>query len=317
MEPRKIAITHASGILAEAILEKFTEINLSSDLIVLLDDESHTGARLAYGGSHLKIQDQHAYDYSNCNLVLMLEYDQSLEEKISKLDAILLSHMLQGDDRPVFALNADSGLDISYSQQSIKLPGAELACLLGVLPTLHQYSPLTHINTVLMRSAELKGKAGVDELASQAVALLNSREVAPLVYPLQIAFNLIPEASYPLFNRDMADLIGNGLPICEHQIVDMPIFHGFAAALQLTFESEVDLEACRSILSGIANVQLKSGPVSPISDCNQSSGCVINRLEQAPNRRKTLHFWMVADSIRYGLANNYANVADILLKSFL
>lgn len=303
--------------MAEAILEKFTEINISSDLIVLLDDESHAGARLAYDSSHLKIQDQHAYDYSNCNLVLMLEYDRSLEEKISMLDAILLSHTLQGDDRPVFALNADSGLDISYSQQSIKLPGAELACLLGVLSTLHQKFAINDINTVMMRSAELRGKAGIDELAGQTVALLNSKEINPQVYPLQIAFNIIPGESNPTFNRDLVDIIGCEAIKCVSQIVDAPVFHGFSAAVQLTFDSEVDLSACQSILASINNVQLKSAVASPVSDCNQSFGCVINRLEQAPNQPKTLQFWMIADPIRYGLANNYVNITDILLKSFL
>jgi aspartate-semialdehyde dehydrogenase len=314
---RKIAITHASGLLAEAILEKLPELNLSPDLIVLLDDETHIGTRLAYGNGYLKVQDQLEYNYADCNLVLMLEYDQLLEEKLSSLDAILLSHTPQSDDQPVYALNADAGLDITYSQQSVKLPGAELGCLLGVLPTLHQSFPITHINTVLMRSAELRGKAGVDELASQTVALLNSREVAPQIYPLQIAFNLIPQASDSLFDRDLAGLIGDKSISCQHQVVDVPIFHGFSAAVQLTFESEVEIEACQSILKGINNVQIKSGSVSPISDCKQSFSCVINHLEQAPNQRNSLGFWMIADPIRYGLANNYANVTDILLKSFL
>jgi aspartate-semialdehyde dehydrogenase len=317
MEARKLAITHASGLLAEAILEKLPELNLSSDSIVLLDDESHIGTRLAYRDSYLKIQDQLAYDYADCNLVLMLEYDQSVEEKLSSLDAILLSHTLQGDDQPVFALNPEARLDIAFSQQTVMLPGAELGCLLGILPTLHQGFPITHVNTVLMRSAQLRGKAGVDELASQTVALLNSREVAPRIYPLQIAFNLIPQASNLLFDRDLANLMGSGDIKCEHQVVDVPIFHGFSAAVQLTFESEVDIGACQSIFKGINNAQLKSVPVSPISDCKQSFGCVINHLVQAPNQPKNLHFWMTADPIRYGLANNYANVTDILLKTYL
>ena len=317
MDTPRVAITHSSSLLAEAILERLSEINLSSELIVLLDDESHAGTRLAYGDSYLKIQNQYEYDYFDCGLVLMLEYDQLIEETLSNLDAILLSHRLQSDDQPVFAPNVDAKLNISYSQQSIKLADAELSCLLGVLPVLHQRFPITHINTVLMRSAELRGKAGIDELASQTVALLNSKEANPQVYPLQIAFNVIPGASDQIFNRDIADVIGSETIKCVHQIVDVPVFHGLSAAVQLTFLSEVDLSACQSILEGIKNVQLKSTVSSPISDCNQSFGCVISRLEQAPNQPKTLQFWMIADPIRYGLANNYVNITDILLKSFL
>ena len=60
MEPCRIAITHANSLLAEAILEKLPESGITSDSIVLLDDESHVGVRLTYADSHLKIQDQHS-----------------------------------------------------------------------------------------------------------------------------------------------------------------------------------------------------------------------------------------------------------------
>jgi aspartate-semialdehyde dehydrogenase len=295
MKQRRIAITHANSLFAEAILEKLPEFEITSDSVVLLDDESHVGVRLAYADSYLKIQDKQKYDYSDCALVLMLQYDRSIEDKLSNLDAILLSHTLQDDDQPVFAANADAKLNISYSQQSLKLAGAELSCLLGVLPVLHQNYSITHVNTVLMRSAEAK----------------------PRIYPLQIAFNLIPEASHSRFNQDLAGLIGDDAIKCTHQVVDVPVFHGFSAAVQLIFDSEVDLQACQSILKSISKVQLKSSAASPITDCNRSFECVINRLEQAPNKANTLQFWMIADPIRYGLANNYVNVADILLKSFL
>ena len=317
MQQHKVAITHASGLLAEALLEKLSESGILSDSLALLDHESHVGTRLPYADSYLKIQDQEEFDYSDCALVLMLQYDQAIEQKASKLDAILLSHTLQTGDRPIYAANANAKTEISYSQQFVKLADAELSCLLGVLPTLDQKFSITHINTVLMRSAASRGKAGVEELAAQTVALLNSQEAKPQVYPLQIAFNLLPEVSDLTFNQDLASLIGNTAIECVHQFVDVPVFHGFMAAVQVTFESEVDLQDCWSILDSINRVQVKLAAGSPISDCNQSFGCVINRLEQAPDQAKTLQFWMIADPIRYGLANNYVNVAEILLKSFL
>ncbi len=317
MQGRKIAITHASGLLVEAILEKLNKSGILPDSLVLLGDASHVGTRLPYADSYLKVLDQQAFDYSDCALVLMLQYDQEIEQKVSIQDAILLGHMLQDDGQPIFAANPDATLKISYSQQSVKLANAELSCLLGVLPTLHQKFSITHINTVFLRSAELKGKAGIDELAAQTVALLNAQEVKPQVYPLQIAFNLLPEASDLTLNQDLASLVGSDAIKCVHQFVDVPIFHGFTAGVQVVFDSDVDLQACGAILDSINKVQVKIAGASPISDCNQSFGCVINRLEQAPDQAKTLQFWMIADPMRYGLANNYVNVTEILLKSFL
>jgi aspartate-semialdehyde dehydrogenase len=87
--------------------------------------------------------------------------------------------------------------------------------------------------------------------------------------------------------------------------------------VQVEFATDVDLEACRLLLKEIKNVQLIETNASPITDCNQSFSCVINRLEQGQKEPNTLQFWMIVDPLRYGLAKNYVNVSDILLKSFL
>jgi len=316
VQPR-VAITHATSLLAEAILEKLPELGLAPDSIVLLADESLVGSKLAYSQTYLTVKDQADFDYSECSLVLMLEYEQQIVQKMTNLDTVLLSHSSQLDGDSVFAANKDSQLDISYTQRVIKLVDAEQACLLGILPALHQRFTITRINTVLMRSAEARGKAGVEELAGQTIALLNSKEVKPRLYPLQIAFNLLPEASNTGFNRELARLIGSDSIECVHQIVDVPVFHGFSAAIQLSFASDVSLEASQSVLKAIDNVHVKSSAVSQISDCNQSFNCIVSRLEAAGNQSSSIQFWMTVDPLRYGLSNNYVNVSDILLKSFL
>jgi aspartate-semialdehyde dehydrogenase len=317
MSKPKIAITHASSILAEAILEKLPETGLPAESIVLLDNEAHVGIRLGYSGTYLSVQDQMDYDYSECSLVLMLENEEQLLQNLSHLDVVVLGHKLEAEGNPVFAAHRDSELDISYTQRIIKLVDTEQACLLGILPLLHQSFTITRVNAVFMRSAEAKGKAGVDELASQAVALFSSKEVKPRLYPLQIAFNLLPDASNPDFNRELPGLIGDENIQCTHQIVDIPVFHGISAAIQLDFATDISPNAFKSTLEAITNVQLKTTVASPVSDCNQSFNCVISQLEQAQQQTRSIQFWMIADPLRYGLSNNYVNVTDILLESFL
>jgi aspartate-semialdehyde dehydrogenase len=186
-----------------------------------------------------------------------------------------------------------------------------------VLPALHAHTAISTINTTFLRSVESKGKAGVDELAGQTVELLNGRDIAPVVYPLQIAFNIIPTTSIPDFNDDLVRLLGDKNIECAHQIIDVPVFHGLGVSVQLSFQSEVDLKQCEKILKKLDNVVCKTSTSSLITDCNQSFNCTISGLEQALNQPNKLQFWLVADPLRYGLTSNYVNVVDILLKSFL
>ena len=317
MDETRVALTHAGSIATEAILEKLPESGLAPDSLVLLGDETSVGTRLAYADTFLTVQDQQTYSYTDCALVLMPGCDADIEAKLAHLDTMLVSHAIADGSSAVFAQNTQVNLRVSYTQPSVRLASPELSCLLGVLPALHEAFDLTEINLVFLRSAESNGKAAIDELAGQTVALLNGREAIPGIYPQQIAFNLLPGESIPSLDEDLIEILGKCDIANIHQIINVPIFHGLAVSVQLKFTSEVSVDACQKQLNDLNGVQVVNTDASPISDCNQSFSCVINRLAQAQNQPKSIQFWMIADPMRYGLANNYVNVTDILLKSFL
>jgi aspartate-semialdehyde dehydrogenase len=312
-----IALSHASGIAAEAIREKLPESGITPDSLVLLDHDTNVGKRLPFADGYLSLQDQTKFDLSGCALLLMPEADAEMESLALSQGCLLLSHALENDSPALFVAEGGPQPDLAYTQTSLRLAGAELSSLLPVLLELNRVAPIEHINITLLRSAEFHGKAGVDELASQTINLLNTRAVEPAVYAQQIAFNLLPETPDPFIEADIRQFLGNNSFSVTLQTANVPIFHGLAAAVQLRFASNVSLEDCEGRLAALANVAVKKGPVSLISDCNQSFSCVISQLGQAPNQPSGLQFWMITDPMRYGLANNYVNVTGFLLKSFL
>ncbi|MCP4469207.1 MAG: hypothetical protein GY815_00720 [Gammaproteobacteria bacterium] len=313
----RVALSHAGGVAAEAILEKLSESGIAPDSLVLLDHESNAGKRLPYGGSHLRLADQAQYDLSSCALLLMPQADTELETAALRQGCLLLSHSIS-DPRPaVFLAAGGQEPELSYTETRIRLAGPELCCLLPSLIELDKLAGISQLNITLLRSAEFHGKAGIDELASQTVNLLNGRPVESSVFSQQMAFNLLPEPLDWAVETDLRRYLGTSSYPIALQTVNVPIFHGFVAAVQIRLATDVVLEDCIKCLSALDKVTLKESDASPISDCNQSFSCVISHLEQAPNQPSSLQFWMVADPMRYGLANNYVNVTDFLLKSFL
>jgi len=313
----RIAISHACGIAAEAILEKLSASGFEPDSLLLLDQESNVGKRLPFGSGFLAVQNQHDFDYSSCALLLLTQADAELESEALNQGCLLISHAIQRDGNALFVTNAGTEPVLSYAETSWRLVSAELSCLLPVLLQLNHMQSIAQLNITLMRSAEFRGKAGVDELASQSIGLFNAREVVADVFPEQIAFNVLPEATDSQLSADLSHFLGTISYSPVLQTLNVPIFHGFAAAVQLRFASEVALEDCCKQLESIDKLILKKGAASPISDCNQTFSCVISQLEQAPNQPSSLQFWMIADPMRYGLANNFVNVTEFLLKSFL
>jgi aspartate-semialdehyde dehydrogenase len=313
----RIALSHASGITAEAILEKLSESGIAPDSLDLLDRGSNVGKRLSFGGSHLRLADQAQYDLSGCALLLMPQADAKLEAAALQSGCLLLSHSIS-DPRPAVFLAADGQEpELSYSETRIRLAGPESSCLLPSLIELDRVAGITQLNLTLLRSAEFRGKSGIDELASQTLNLLNGRPVESSVFPQQMAFNLLPEPCDSTVEADLRHYLGTISYPMAMQTVNVPMFHGFVAAVQVQFEVDVSVEDCKNCLSALQKVTLKDSGASPITDCNESFSCVISHLEQATDRPSSLQFWMVTDPMRYGLANNYVNVTDFLLKSFL
>ena len=314
--PHRIALSHASGLAAEAILEKLGAVGLDPEALVLLDDESRAGNRLPFAGAYLEVQDQDGCDLSDVALLAMPEADDRLEAGALAQGCLLVSHAITADSAPLL-VSVDAEPEIAYTAASLRLVGAEAACLLPTLLALNDLSPLRQVNATLMRSAEFHGKAGIDELATQTISLLNAREAEARVYPQQIAFNLLPDRVEARVAQDLWHFLGNSSYSQTLQVFDAPVFYGFAAALQLRFADDIDLGAAGGCLQALDKVELKTGPVSLVSDCNQSFSCVISAVEQPPSQPSSLQFWILADPLRYGLANNYVNLIDFLLKSFL
>ncbi len=312
----RLALSHAGGLAAEAILQRLGDSGVEPDALTLLDDESRAGNRLPFAGAHLLVQDQHACDLSDHSLLVMPETDERLEAEALAQGCLLVSHAIAADTAALFVA-AGAEPEIAYTDNRLRLVGPELACLLPSLLALNELIPLTQVNATLLRSAEFRGKAGIDELATQTINLLNAREIEARVYPQQIAFNLLPENPEASLVQDLRHFFGNSSYSQALQLVNIPLFHGFAAALQLRFSGDIDLQIATERLAALDRVQIKAGPVSPVSDCNQSFSCVISAMDQTPSEPSSLQFWMIADPLRYGLANNYVNLIDFLLKSFL
>ena len=310
-------VSHASGIVAEAILEKFAAFGLAPDSLVLLDHEANAGKRVAYADGYLRLQDQNEFDMSGCSLLLMPEADSALESAALRQGCFLVSHAIEGDSPALFVGATETHPELDYSATSLRLVGAELSCLLPALLALDRMLPVVQLNATLLRSAEFRGKAGVDELAAQTISLLSARNTAPNVFPEQIAFNILPESTDAKLIADLGHFLGNISCSSMLQTLNVPIFHGFAAAVQLVFASDVSAEQSSNLLASLDMVTVQQESAGPISDCNQSFSCAISHLEQSPQQPSNLQFWMVTDPMRYGLANNYVNVADFLLKSFL
>ncbi len=307
-----IAITHASSLLAEVLIQQMAESGIKSDSVVLLDTNEESGNRLAYADTYLTVGDQYEYDYENLTAVLLLQADNELESLLQHCDSYVISHHLDKNREGLYV----TGSDLPDSPAMIKLPSPEVATLMMVINPLMQSMTIKSLQTVNVLSAALFGKSGIEQLAKQTINLLNSKEAENSLFPLQLAFNMLPAVSNTELEYQLSTALGSDTQ-CSINNILVPAMHGMAISVSVELGEEVTSEEVHDRLSAIEGVVLTKQPVSPLTHCQNGTDIVIFDLNQPQNDAKRLHFWMIADSLRNGLVQNYLNILEVLLKSFL
>jgi aspartate-semialdehyde dehydrogenase len=167
--------------------------------------------------------------------------------------------------------------------------------------------------------------AGVEELESQTTALLGFREIAKPIFDAQIAFNLLPkygEASKPSLadmrgavTRDVALYLSGRLPTPAIQLVQAPVFYGYAFAAYAEPPSptrRVELEAALVKL-GVKIDDPEAGPTN-ISVVGESE-IHLARIEPDPNVASGVWIWGVADDLRLSATNAVRIAEELVAKS--
>lgn len=317
MSGARIAMTHASGLLAEAVLDSLSESGIPPDSVVLLDVPEQAGQRLAYAGTHLTLLDQYAYDYEDLRAILLLQEDDELHGLLKYADSQLISHTLDAGEADLeFCAAARVPADADDLTGKIGLADAETSCLVSVLRPLRELSRIEAVHAVTIQSASMLGKSAVDELATQTIDLLNSREVRSSVLPMQLAFNMLPLEVGPGGEGLCKHLEIPGLVYSRQRCV-VAAFHGLMLAVTVEFGTPVALSEVESLLSRSGGVRLQAAQASPLTDCGEGFDIVVFGLVQPQKDAKKLQFWIIADSIRNGLVKNYQKVIELLLNPYL
>lgn len=149
------------------------------------------------------------------------------------------------------------------------------------------------------------GKEGVDELADQSRRLFNLESPEPEVFPLQVAFNLMPFADAGRNQAYETQLAESARRLCQDvpvgfSVILAPLFFGAAISLHVLTEKAVDMAALRNALAhqeGITLMEtdLPGGMPTPATDAAESDDVFVGQIR---SEGKRLRFWLVLDPMR-------------------
>jgi aspartate-semialdehyde dehydrogenase len=319
-----IAIVGGETLLGKEIHDLLQARHLSADLVASLDTEVDTGVAsiLAPGKDEpLVMSSLQSTDLGAAQIVLLAADKESNRKAYEKIQAAKPAPMavdLTGalEDLAESRLRAPMvehaaeahGVDAKSPVQTIAHPAAIAIALL--LTHLQKASPIRRSVIEIFEPVSERGKAGIDELQKQTVALLSFKPLPKELFDAQAAFSMLPQygadAPNPLeeielkIDRHLASLLAlSSAPMPSLRLIQAPVFHGYSISVWLEFEENPGMDGIFQAL-GSRDIDVRTKEHEPPTNVGVAgqSGITVGSITQDRNQPRAWWFWMAADNLQ-------------------
>jgi len=230
----------------------------------------------------------------------------------------------------VSEINAEAAGDYA-ARGVIASPSASALQLAVVLRPLQVAAGLKRVVVATYQPVSELGRAGIDELSQQTVALLSGHDVEVQTFPQRIAFNALPHVGELLAGAQTRGeqqlieqtrrLLGDpGLAISA-TAVHVPIFYGLSQAVNVETEQPLAADEARTLLSHAPGILVEDDPSAatyptPATTVGGDATCV-GRIRDDDSAVNAINLWICGDNLRRGSALNAVAIAETLIRDFL
>jgi aspartate-semialdehyde dehydrogenase len=335
----RIAVVGAASLIGEAVIDELRARKMPFAELHALDDERNVGRPVAgdEGAESAKapaLSDVAAFDFSRVDLAFFCGRS-ALSERYAEAAA---AHAWVVDGSAAFRARADvplvaadvnpGALDGIGAQGLIALPGSASVALATVLAPLHALAGLARAEVATYQAVSGSGRAAMDELAGETVAMLSGKKARGRAFGRQIAFNVIPQVD--ILEADGVSREERRLWEETRRVLDLPrleinatavrvpVFFGHGLAVHASFERSLSAADAAVVLrrgTGLSLVEADSAAEfpTPATLAMAPDKVYVGRLRGDLTRDRALNFWVVADNVRKCAAHNAVSVAHILV----
>jgi len=302
----------------EPLAGTVTEVAGEATVIRPIDEDSFQGVSFAFFAGSRAFTKRHGLAASRAGATVIdltgeLAGTSGARIWIPRLDAVLAPPKVAKGD-----VAGAAGGAIYVAPSAAAIVACSFCCAVG------QFKP-TRVIIVFFQPASERGKEGVEELSAQTVRLLSLQPIPQEVFDSQVAFNMVerwgPDSAERLadaraaISQEVQQYLAGRLPVPAMNLIQAPVFYGYAFAAFAEFEKPPDAAALGERLEA-AGFQ-----VTGIEDPGPSNVAVAGELKamigpatpdaSVPNGR---WFWGAADNHRLAVSNA-TQIAEKILAS--
>lgn len=246
-----------------------------------------------------------------------------------KFQAIDLSETFNSEsDIPLIVAGINDSILLRESPSIIANPHPVTIMLSHIFYLILQEFGLSKAVSFVLQPVSAYDESGIEELANQSFAVLNSSSLTKKVFKAQIAFNFLShtepmdEDGFAAAERQIMAEIKRvlrpwNLPLTL-SIVQAPVFHTYSIMVYLELEKETEIQALRNLFRRSPYFKLTSTTLSSPASCVSVAGkeeIHIGQIKREKSFPNGFWIWSVADNLTLGSALNAYEIAMKILAS--
>ena len=326
-----VAVVGATGVVGEEMRAVLDERRFPVDRLVALASSRSAGGTVDWRGSDVLVTELDDESFRGVDLALF-SAGASVSERFA--DSAVAAGCVVVDNTRAFRMSPSVPLVVPEVNSDalgdhrgiIANPNCSTIQMVVALAPLHRAAGIKRVVVSSYQAASGAGRAAMDELRDQTVALLNFRDPKVEQFQRRLAFDVIPEIDVVLpegdtrEERKMVDetrkILGRPDLAVSATCVRVPVFVGHCLAVNVELERALSVEDARRVLGEADGVVIDDDPAAyhTTADVAGRDETFVSRVRLDPSVEHGLNLWVVADNLRKGAATNSVQIAEALLE---
>ncbi len=319
-----IAIVGATGLVGSEMGRIITELNIPSSEVRLLASQDSIGE-----GEELEVALLDQDSFHGVDIALFAT-SADLSQKFVPI--AVAAGAVAIDNSSFFRMDPDVPLvvpEVNFqaigSAKIIANPNCSTIQLVPVLKAMGDLAGLKRVVVSSYQSVSGAGKAALDELWGQTLAIFNQSDFTPEAFQHQIAFNCIPQIDVLLddgYTKEEYKIINESRKILDMPelmitatAVRVPVFHSHAESVNVEVERDVGVGDVIDFLSKCEGIEVYPNYSDyPLQiDTTNTDKIHVGRIRRDNSVPHGFNLWIVADNLRKGAALNAIQIAQRLI----
>lgn len=326
-----VAIVGATGLVGQEFIKILQQRKFPVASLRLLASDRSAGRKMAFNGGEAVVEETSITSFKNVDLALFsagAEISTRFAPAAAEAGAVVVDNSAawRMDETVPLVVPEVNPDDVARHKGIIANPNCSTIQMVVALYPLHRINPIKRIVVSTYQSVSGTGSPAMEELSSQAKAVLEGKAVVPHVYPHQIAFNMLPEIDVfrdDGYTKEEWKMVNETRKIMHApQIlvsatcVRVPVYLGHSEAINVELTNKMTADQARQTLVGAPGVNVLDDPtVSHYPHPWMAAGqddVWVGRIREDISCPNGLVMWVVSDNIRKGAALNAIQIAEIM-----